>query len=80
MGLTAEEIKTMLGLERHPTCGFVAETYRSQLKIPTWALPEPYESNRPTRPHSTFSLRPTPRSSCTGYGPTSSTTITWATL
>ncbi len=29
MGLTADEIKAMLGLERHPTCGFVAETYRS---------------------------------------------------
>jgi predicted cupin superfamily sugar epimerase len=47
MDLTAEEIKAILGLERHPTCGFVAETYRSPLKIPTWALPEPYESNRP---------------------------------
>jgi predicted cupin superfamily sugar epimerase len=26
---TAEEIKGMFGLESHPTCGFVAETYRS---------------------------------------------------
>ena len=47
MGLTAGEIKAMLGLERHPTCGFVAETYRSSLRIPTWALPDPYESGRP---------------------------------
>ena len=31
---TAEEIKALLGLEPHPTCGFVAETYRSPLKIP----------------------------------------------
>ena len=39
---TAEEIKAMLGLEPHPTCGFVAETYRSPLKIPPNALPEAY--------------------------------------
>ena len=44
---TAEEIKTMLGLEPHPTCGFVAETYRSPLKIPTSALSEAYEGDRP---------------------------------
>jgi uncharacterized protein len=44
---TAEEIKAMLGLEPHPTCGFVAETYRSPLKIPAGALPEAYEGNRP---------------------------------
>ncbi len=44
---TAEEIKGMLGLEPHPTCGFVAETYRSPLKIPDSALPETYEGDRP---------------------------------
>jgi uncharacterized protein len=37
----------MLGLEPHPTCGFVAETYRSPLKIPSDALPEAYEGGRP---------------------------------
>lgn len=44
---TAQEIKGMLGLEPHPTCGFVAETYRSPLKIPGGALPEAYEGDRP---------------------------------
>jgi len=44
---TAHEIKVMLGLERHPTCGFVAETYRSSLRIPKGALPGAYESDRP---------------------------------
>jgi predicted cupin superfamily sugar epimerase len=44
---TAEEIKAMLGLEPHPTCGFVAETYRSPLKIPANALPEAFEGKRP---------------------------------
>ena len=36
----------MLGLEPHPTCGFVAETYRSPLKIPADALPGSYEGDR----------------------------------
>jgi hypothetical protein len=44
---TAEEIKALLGLEPHPTCGFVAETYRSLLKIPAGALPGAYEGDRP---------------------------------
>src|SRR5918999_2449628 len=44
---TANEVKVMLGLEPHPTCGFVAETYRSPLKIPAGALPEAYEGDRP---------------------------------
>ena len=44
---TAEEIKALLGLEPHPTCGFVAETYRSSLRIPAGALPKAYEGDRP---------------------------------
>jgi predicted cupin superfamily sugar epimerase len=44
---TAEEIKGMLGLQPHPTCGFVAETYRSPLEIPASALPDVYEGDRP---------------------------------
>lgn len=46
-GSGAEEIKGLLGLERHPTCGFVAETYRSDRKIPARALPDGYEGDRP---------------------------------
>ncbi len=41
------EIKSTLGLERHPTCGFVAETYRSLLEIPADGLPDVYEGVRP---------------------------------
>ena len=44
---SAEEIKDLLGLEPHPTCGFVAETYRSSSKIPASALPQAYEGDRP---------------------------------
>ena len=43
----AEEVKAMLGLEPHPTYGFVAETYRSALKISAAGLPEPYQGDRP---------------------------------
>jgi predicted cupin superfamily sugar epimerase len=41
-----ETIKRLLGLEPHPTCGFVAETYRSPVRIPADALPG-YEGSRP---------------------------------
>jgi uncharacterized protein len=44
---TAEQIIAMLGLKRHPTCGFVAETYRSRQQIPRQALPASYEGSRP---------------------------------
>ena len=44
---TAEEVKATLGLKPHPTCGFVAETYRSPLKVPADALPEAYGADRP---------------------------------
>ncbi len=33
---TAEEVKAVLGLEPHPTCGFVAETYRSPPEDPRY--------------------------------------------
>jgi len=36
---TADELKRTLGLEPHPTCGFVRETYRSEEAVPEAALP-----------------------------------------
>ncbi len=44
---TAKQIIEMLGLKPHPTCGFVAETYRSQERIPDEALPTVYGGSRP---------------------------------
>ena len=44
---TAKQIMEMLGLKPHPTCGFVAETYRSKQRIPQQALPATYEGSRP---------------------------------
>jgi uncharacterized protein len=43
----AKQIIEMLGLKPHPTCGFVAETYRSLQHIPPEALPAAYEGSRP---------------------------------
>jgi predicted cupin superfamily sugar epimerase len=45
--VTPEAIRRLLGLERHPTCGFVAETYRAAGRIPQEALPSVYGSSRP---------------------------------
>jgi predicted cupin superfamily sugar epimerase len=47
MALSAQEIKRILKLAPHPTCGFVAETYRSARSIRQSALPAGYEGDRP---------------------------------
>ena len=47
MPFTPAEIQSLLHLERHPTCGFVAETYRSTTTVPAESLGAPYESTRP---------------------------------
>jgi predicted cupin superfamily sugar epimerase len=39
VGIPAEEIKRLLDLEPHPTCGFVRESFRSEEQIPADALP-----------------------------------------
>jgi len=45
--LDAEQVQQLLGLEPHPTCGFVAETYRSPERIAAGGLPEPFADGRP---------------------------------
>jgi predicted cupin superfamily sugar epimerase len=47
MTLSAQQIIDALGLRPHPTCGYVAETYRSKRHIPQPALPAVYASDRP---------------------------------
>jgi predicted cupin superfamily sugar epimerase len=42
MGLTAAQIVDLLGLKKHPTCGFVAETYCSTQTIAVGGLPKIY--------------------------------------
>src|SRR5215204_2283683 len=44
---TAAEIRELLSLEPHPTCGFVRETYRSAERIAPGGLPAPFADGRP---------------------------------
>jgi uncharacterized protein len=45
--VTAAEIKTLLKLEPNQTCGFLRETYKSDLTIAPGGLPAPFENGRP---------------------------------
>jgi predicted cupin superfamily sugar epimerase len=45
--VTALEIRTLLRLEPNQTCGFVRETYKSDLAIAPGGLPAPFQSGRP---------------------------------
>jgi uncharacterized protein len=47
VSLTVTEILDLLQLKKHPTCGFVAETYCSTQTIPAEALPKAYGGTRP---------------------------------
>jgi predicted cupin superfamily sugar epimerase len=44
---STSRIIELLGLKPHPTCGLVAETYRSSLEVPATALPPAYGGSRP---------------------------------
>jgi predicted cupin superfamily sugar epimerase len=45
--VTAEEIRALLKLEPNRTCGFVRETYKSNLSIAPGGLPAPFADGRP---------------------------------
>jgi len=45
--LTADELRTLLKLEPHPTCGFVRITYVSAQSIAPGGLPAPFADGRP---------------------------------
>lgn len=45
--VTAEEIRTLLKLEPNATCGFVRESYMSDLSIAPGGLPAPFDGGRP---------------------------------
>jgi len=74
---TAEQIIAMLGLKRHPTCGFVAETYRSRQQIPRQALPASYEGSRPFGSVLYFMVTPEAQIRLHVSIPTRCITITW---
>jgi predicted cupin superfamily sugar epimerase len=45
--VAADEIKALLKLEPNQTCGFVRETYKSDLQIAPGGLPAPFADGRP---------------------------------
>jgi predicted cupin superfamily sugar epimerase len=46
--MTVEEVRALLKLEPHPTCGFVRITYMSTQAIAPGGLPAPFAGGRPT--------------------------------
>ena len=56
--LTADEIRTLLKLEPHPTCGFVRITYVSAQSISPGGLPAPFAEGRPTGSALYFMVEP----------------------
>jgi predicted cupin superfamily sugar epimerase len=46
MTITANQVKELLGLQPHPTCGFFVETYRSSVQVPASILPPGYDGSR----------------------------------
>lgn len=45
--MTAEAVRGLLGLEPHPTCGYVRITYLSKERIAPGGLPAPFAAGRP---------------------------------
>lgn len=45
--MAADEVQRALGLEPHPTCGFVASSYVSPIAVAPSGLPEPFADGRP---------------------------------
>jgi predicted cupin superfamily sugar epimerase len=56
--LTADEIRTLLGLQPNQTCGYVRETYKSALQLGAGALPTPFEAARPVGTGLYFMMTP----------------------
>jgi predicted cupin superfamily sugar epimerase len=56
--MEAEDVRRLLGLEPHPTCGFVRITYVSKRTIAPGGLTEPFTSGRPTGSALSFMVTP----------------------
>jgi len=57
--LTADEVRSLLKLEPHPTCGFVRITYLSSQSIAPGGLPPPFADGRPMGSALYFMVTPT---------------------
>lgn len=58
-GMTAEEIRDLMGLEPHPTCGFVKVTYVAEQGLAEATLPQPLSDARPLGSALCFLVTPT---------------------
>jgi predicted cupin superfamily sugar epimerase len=56
--MTADEVRALLDLKRHPTYGYVRVTYVSPMPIPAGALPAPFETGRPLGSALIFQVTP----------------------
>lgn len=56
--LSAEQVRALLDLAPHPTCGYVRVTYVSGEAIAPGGLPEPFESGRPAGSALYFEVTP----------------------
>jgi predicted cupin superfamily sugar epimerase len=56
--MTPEEVRSLLRLAPHPTCGFVRITYQSQPRIAAGGLPAPFEEGRPVGSALIFMVTP----------------------
>jgi predicted cupin superfamily sugar epimerase len=56
--MTPEDVRALLDLKPHPTCGFVRVTYVSPQAIPAGALPAPFEAGRPLGSALIFQVTP----------------------
>src|SRR5437867_12799809 len=52
--LNAEEVRALLKLEPHATCGFVRVTFISNQRIAPGGLPAPFLDGRPAGLHTVF--------------------------
>ena len=57
-GLTAEEVRALLKLEPHATCGFVRVTFISNQRIAPGGLPSPFLDGRPASSALFFMVTP----------------------
>ena len=75
--LTADEIRTILGLEPNATCGFVRITYLSKRSIAPGGLTAPFADGRPAGSALYFMVTPDAPCGFTAFATISCITITW---
>ena len=75
--LTAQEVRQLLKLEPHATCGFVRVTFISKQRIAPGGLPPPFIDGRPAGSALYFMVTPMRRCACIGSATISFITVIW---